>query len=174
MEDIFFHEKGKQILLSLDRHDNQYVSEIAGSIDGTYAHTFNLLKGMDGLGIITAVKKGRTKYIKLTPKGKQLAKIIQNFETTLEKGLKNEESSRTTPTQEKLERYKTSLTIIKSDVKSRKLKKKEVAKYLRSLGRYKSLILRLRPRDKVAKDLKSDVTCLIGEIELVLKKYKQT
>ncbi len=161
------------ILLSLDRRDNQYISEIAGSIEGTYAHTFNLLKEMENLKIIASVKKGRTKYIKLTPKGKRLAKIALDFETTLKKGVKSGETTRTTPTHEKLERYKTSLTAIVSDAKSKKLKQKEVAKYSRILGRYRSLILKLRPRDKAGKDLKSDALALVGEIESVLSAYRQ-
>jgi len=172
MNDIFFHEKGKMILLSLDRRDNQYVSEIAGSIEGTYAHTFNLLNEMEGLGITTSVKKGRTKYIKLTSKGKRLAKIALDFETTLKKGGKIGEPARTTPSQEKLERYKASLLSIVSDARSRKLKQKEVVKYSRILGRYRSLILRLRPRDKAGKALKSDVLSLVDEIESVLSAYR--
>ena len=50
--------------------------------------------------------------------------------------------------------------------------KKDVGKYSRILGRYKSLILRLRPRDKTGKDLKSEVLSLVGEIESVLKAHR--
>ncbi len=170
MNDIFFHKKGKLVLLSLDKHNNQYVSEIAESIDATYAHTFNLLKEMEGLGIIKSVKEGRRKYIKLTPRGKRLAKLVLDFDKTLKKKVKIVESTRTTPTHEKLERYNDSLTSIFDDVKSKKLKPKEVAKYSRVLGRYRSLILKLRPRDKAGKGLKSDALSLIEKIDSMLKK----
>jgi DNA-binding MarR family transcriptional regulator len=170
MGDIFFHKKGKMILLSLDKRDNQNVTEIAGSIEGTYAHTFNLLKEMERLGIIKSVKEGRTKYVKLTPKGKRLGKIVLDFENTVKKKGKKTDSTRTTPTHEKLEKYKDSLESISSEVKSKKLRKKDIGKYLRVLGRYRSLVQKLRPKDKTGKKLKSDALSLIKKIDSMLKK----
>ncbi|MEE8400877.1 MAG: hypothetical protein V3R86_01825 [Candidatus Hydrothermarchaeaceae archaeon] len=172
MGDIFFHEKGKLILISLNKRNNQNITEIANSIRGTYAHTFNLLNEMERLGIVKFTKEGRTKYIKLTARGGRLAKIVLDFENTLKKKGKIRASTRTTPTHEKLERYGDSLASIASDVRSKKLNKKEVAKYSRILGRYKSLIQRLRPKDKAGKGLKSGALSLVGEIESALKKYK--
>lgn len=160
------------ILLSLDKRNSQNITEIANSIEGTYAHTFNLLNELERLGIAKSTKEGRTKYIKLTSKGKRLAKIVLDFENTLKKKGKNRGSTLTTPTHEKLERYGDSLAAIASNVKSKKLNKKEVAKYSRILGRYKSLIQRLRPKDKAGKGLKSGALSLVGEIESALKKYK--
>lgn len=172
MDDIFFHEKGKMILLTLKKHGGQNITEIASGIGGTYAHTFNLLKEMEGLGIIKSTKEGRAKYIKLTPRGERLAKLVMDFETTLKKKGKTKAPARTTPTHEKLEKYRDSLESIAKDIKSKKLMKKDVGKYSRILGRYKSLILRLRPRDKTGKALKSEVLSLVGEIESVLKAYR--
>jgi DNA-binding MarR family transcriptional regulator len=172
MDDIFFHKKGKSILLSLNKRDGQNVTEIAGSIEGTYAHTFNLLKEMERLGIIKSTKEGRTKYVKLTSRGERLAKIVMDFENTLKKKGKKIAPARTTPTHEKLEKYKDSLELISSEVKSKKLGKKDTGKYSRILGRYKSLVGKLRPKDKAGKSQKSDLRVLIGEIDSILKKKK--
>ncbi len=79
MKDIFFQEKGKQILLSLAGGDNQNVSQLTVDTKGTYAHTFNLLKCMEDRGIVSSEKAGRTRYIKLTKKGKKLADLLEKF-----------------------------------------------------------------------------------------------
>jgi DNA-binding MarR family transcriptional regulator len=170
MDNIFFHKKGKQILLALNKKSIQNITEISAAIGGTYAHTFNLLKEMEGLGIIKSAKEGRTKYIKLTPKGKRLAKLAIDFENTLKKKGKKAASTRTTPTQEKLEKYIDSLESVLGAVKGKKLTKKDRGKYSRILGRYKSLVKKTRPKDKVGKSLKKDARLLIEKIDSVLKK----
>lgn len=170
MDDIFFHKKGKQILLTLNKKATQNITEIAGAIEGTYAHTFNLLREMEGLGIIKSTKEGRTKYIKLTPKGKRLAKLSIEFGNTLEKKGKKATSTRTTPTHEKLEKYLDSLEGVLSTVKGKKLSKKDIGKHLRVLGRYRSLVQKLRPKDKRGKKLKSDALSIIEKIDSALKK----
>jgi predicted transcriptional regulator len=176
MDDIFFHKKGKMILLSLNKRDGQNVTEISSSVEGTYAHIFNLLKEMERLGIIKTVKEGRTKYVKLTPRGKRLAKITLDFENTLKGKVKKRKSTRTKAPHENfvekymLEKYKDVLESVASDVKSKKLKKGDVGKYSRILGRYKSLVQRLRPKDEAGKGLKSDALSLIEKIDSMLKK----
>ncbi len=170
MEDIFFHEKGKRVLLTLKKQKRHNITEIARGIEGTYAHTFNLLKEMERLGIIKSNKVGRTKYIKLTPKGERLAKIITEFDNTLKKKGKKTVSTGTTPTHEKLEKYIDSLESISRGVRSKKLKKGDVGKYSRILGRYKSLVGRLRPKDKAGKRQKTEALSLIEKTYSVLKK----
>ena len=176
MDDIFFRKKGKLILLTLKRHESQNITEIAKAVDSTYAHTFNLLKEMERLKIIKTAKKGRTKYVKLTAKGKKLAKLVLDFGNTLEDKVKIKKPTRTKQTHENfvekymLEKYKDVLESVASDVKSKKLTKKDAAKYSRILARYKSLVQRLRPRDKAGKNLKADAMSLIGDIDSMLKK----
>jgi predicted transcriptional regulator len=170
MDDIFFHKKGKQILLTLNKKAIQNITEIANATSGTYAHTFNLLREMEGLGIVKSTKEGRTKYIKLTPKGKRLAKVVMDFEKTLKRKGKKTAPAGTTPTHGKLERYIDSLESVLSGLKGKKLTKKDVGKHSRLLGRYRSLVLKLKPRDGGGKKLKSDALALIEKIDSVLKK----
>lgn len=176
MNDIFFHKKGKMILLALNTKDTQNVTEIASATSGTYAHTFNLLNEMELLGIIKSAKEGRTKYIKLTPKGKRLAKLVLDFENTLKDRGKITKPTRTKPAHENfvekymLEKYKDVLESIADEVKSKKPGRGDAGKYLRILGRYKSLVQRLWPRDKAGKKLKSDALLLVKKIDTMLKK----
>lgn len=83
MKDVFFQEKGKLALLALSRAKKPYVLGVAREINCTYAHTFNLLREMQGQGILRSKKDGRTKYLALTPKGKQLAALLHRFVSVL-------------------------------------------------------------------------------------------
>ncbi|MBU2559814.1 winged helix DNA-binding protein [archaeon] len=169
MEDIFFHKKGKQILLTLNKKTTQNITEITSATGGTYAHTFNLLREMEGQGIVKSAKEGRTKHIKLTPKGKRLATLAIEFENTLKKKGKKAAPTGTTPTHGKLEKYIGSLVDISLAVKGKKLSKKDVGKNSRVLGRYRSLVNKLRPRDKAGKKLKSDALHIVEKIDSMLK-----
>ena len=106
MKDIFFQEKGKQILLSLASEDNQNVSQLSIGTKGTYAHTFNLLKDMEDSGIVLSRKTGRTRYIKLTKKGRKMAELLEMFTAVLnnkrvKKRSKNNKKKRTIATTNK-------------------------------------------------------------------------
>jgi hypothetical protein len=133
---------------------------------------------MELLKIIKTAKKGRTKYVKLTAKGKRLAKLVLDFENTLKDRSKITKPARTKPAHETfvekymLEKYKEVLESIAGEVKSKKPGKGGAGKYLRVLGRYKSLVQRLRPRDKAGKKLKADALSLVNDIDGALKKRK--
>ena len=173
MKNIFFREKGKRILLALANSEKQCLSELTNNIKSTYAHTFNLVKEMEDLGIVSTAKEGRTKYVVLTEKGRKLAGLTQDFLTVLgSKRKKTSKKVRITPTSKKLSEYESSLTSILKKMKSRKLDSKQLAKYARIAGRYKALNSKLRPRDKLGKELKAEVNLLLKEIDLILKAHK--
>lgn len=165
MKDIFFQERSKQILLSLASANRQHISQIASDIEGTYAHTFNLVKEMEGSKIVKSNKKGRTRYVALTEKGKKLAGLLQDFSATLKRRrIKN--MNKKTPTDEKLRKYAASLNSVLERIKSKKIGPKQAAKYSRLAGRFKALNSRLRPKNREGKKLKKEVALLIQEIEL--------
>jgi predicted transcriptional regulator len=177
MGDLFFQEKGKNILLSLGKGEKSYISGVARDINGTYAHTFNLIKEMEGQGIVSTSKEGRTKYISLTPRGKDLADILSEFIAVLEGGkrkakktVKKVAENGTTPTQEKLEIYQKKIEKLRKETSAGRLDKAQRAKFKRLCGRYKSLILRLRPRDNLGKKSKTDLISELNEINKVLEK----
>lgn len=170
MKDIFFQERSKQILLSLASANRQHISQIASDIKGTYAHTFNLVKEMESSKIVKSNKKGRTRYVALTEKGKKLSNLLQDFSTVLESKRTREYASKT-PANEKLLKYATSLRSILEIVKSKKIGPNQAAKYARLAGRYKALNSRHRPKNKAGKKMKEEAASLLREIELALKAH---
>ncbi len=94
MKEIFFQEKGKLALLALAEAEKPYILGVARDINCTYAHTFNLLKEMQRQGILRSKKDGRTKYLALTPKGKQLASLLHKFISVLSLKAKNKKKTK--------------------------------------------------------------------------------
>jgi predicted transcriptional regulator len=162
MQDIFFQEKSRLVLLSLAKGRRKCISEIATEVKGSYAHIYNLIKTMEEGGILSAKKEGRTKYVTLTEKGRRLAEALEDFEAVLKTGGKPRVVK--SPALEKLERYQDSLEALLMDVK-----RKPQRKHPRLLGRYRSLVRRVRPRTKEGKKLKADVNALISSIEALLE-----
>jgi DNA-binding MarR family transcriptional regulator len=181
MHDIFFQEKSKLILLAL-MDKEKYISEIATEVKSTYAHTFNLLRTMEDNGIVKAKKDGRTKYVRLTPRGSKLAEVLMKFESILTPKLrrtpaKKKRNEKThpralTPTAEKLQRYSDSLSALIKELDSRS-RRKNLGKYARLTGRYRSLTSKLRPKDKAGKKMKREVLQLLDEIKSRLDMAKE-
>ena len=162
MQDIFFQEKSKLILLSLAKNRRKSISDVASEVRGSYAHIYNLIKILEGQDILETEKKGRTKYISLTDKGEKLAETLREFDSILRTGVKPGFSKNSTV--EKLERYKNALMSLQREVG-----KKPLPKHPRLLGRYRSLVRRLRPRSKEGRKLKAEINELIGVIETTLR-----
>ncbi len=187
MKDIFFHERGKQVLLSLCKGD-KYISEIASEIGATYAHTFNLLKVMQKRRIVSANKKGRTKYVKLTPKGAELALALSQFlevinapaskykrrgkpRTAAKKRAQMAVASTETTTNQRLRSYVKSINAQLTKFKSQQ-KSSKSGKNARLIGRYRFLVTRQRPRDKEGKDLKAEAMELVGKLSVLFESTK--
>lgn len=176
MTDLFFQEKGKMILLSLRDVQKSYVSEVARLTRGTYAHTFNLIKQMEEEGIVSTSKQGRTKYVTLTPKGEDLAELIQDF-VMVQQGGKRKTSKKkitkktrtTSAAQDKLGMYREKIDDLGEKALKKRLKKPQKAKFLRLLGRYRSLVLKLRPKDKSGKKEKEAILSKIEDISSSLR-----
>lgn len=171
MQDIFFQEKSKLILLDLIDGE-KYVSEIAAGVNSTYAHTFNLLRTMEDNGIVKAKKDGRTKYVRLTPRGLKLANALVEFESVLTANLRRAPAKKSdkkttppslTPTAEKLQRYSNSLSALIKELDSKP--RENLGKYARLTGRYRSLTSKLRPKDKAGKKMKKEVLNLLDELK---------
>lgn len=185
MKDIFFHDRGKQILLTLNSGD-KYVSEIASDVGATYAHTFNLIKVMAKQGIVTTNKRGRTKYVKLTPKGTELSAALAQFIDTINTPASKFKREKTrTKTKKKIVQAKT-VEMAETATNRRlgsyadameglliKLKSEEspseLAKYARVIGRYRALVAKQRPRDQHGKNLKQEAIALVEELSIALE-----
>ncbi len=86
LEDLFLRKKPVRLLLSMRSGGVKYISMLAKETDCTYSHTVKLLEKFKGLGIANFAKKGRVKFVELTPEGDDLAK---GFEAVLRKFSKN-------------------------------------------------------------------------------------
>jgi len=82
--ELFFKRKPALILVTLLVDDRtKYGSVLAKKTDCTYSHAVKILKTLEKLKLIEFEKKGRTKLIKLTPKGKQVAESIKKIKDLL-------------------------------------------------------------------------------------------
>lgn len=81
---VFFREKPAMMLVVLLNDTNEhYASSLAKVVDCTYSHIVKILNEMQKAGLILFQKQGRLKVLKLTDKGKEVAKSIDKIRTTL-------------------------------------------------------------------------------------------
>ncbi|MBI4014750.1 MAG: winged helix-turn-helix transcriptional regulator [Candidatus Aenigmarchaeota archaeon] len=82
LEYLFLRKKPVKLLISVKMGDAKYVSVLAKETDCTYSHTVKLLEMFKEMGLVDFDKSGRTKYVKLTKDGEELA---ERFEEVLRK-----------------------------------------------------------------------------------------
>jgi len=83
LEELFLRKKPVRLLMALKMGvSGKYVSVLSKETDCTYSHTVKLLDEFRNLGLVDFEKKGRVKFIKLTPDGEELA---GHFESVLRK-----------------------------------------------------------------------------------------
>ena len=82
--DIFFRRKPALMLVALKRISRaRYGSLLAKEVDCTYSHAVKILQSLEQLGLVVFEKKGRTKLIKLTKRGTEVADSIDNIKRVL-------------------------------------------------------------------------------------------
>lgn len=166
MKNVFFQEKSRDVLLSLEESGGACITEVSRAINGTYAHTFNVIKDLEKLAIVTTKKEGRIKFVTLTEKGNQLASLMRSFqEVLLAKELKpkskKEKKQNITNggSEEKLNRYLVALETLNESITAKKITR---AKAARMLGRYKALVTKSRPRTQKGRALKGKTNKIIA------------
>lgn len=82
--DIFFRRKPALMLVALKKISRaRYGSLLAKEVDCTYSHAVKILQSLEQLGLVVFEKKGRTKLIKLTKRGQEIASNIENIKQSL-------------------------------------------------------------------------------------------
>jgi predicted transcriptional regulator len=82
--DIFFRRKPALMLVALKKIGRaRYGSLLAKEVDCTYSHAVKILQSLEKLGLVQFEKKGRTKLIKLTKKGTEIADNIETIKKNL-------------------------------------------------------------------------------------------
>jgi predicted transcriptional regulator len=84
IKQMFLQKKPCSILLAIPKLEKPYVSLLMKEADTTFAHTTNILSEMEAYGLITFASEGRTKYVKLTVIGKDLAKSLRSVDSLLD------------------------------------------------------------------------------------------
>lgn len=80
-ERFLFQEKTVSAFLFIYRKEVTYISEVSGNIESTFAHTNKIVKRLESLGFLSSVFEGRSRFLKLTPKGYAFAqKLSEAFE----------------------------------------------------------------------------------------------
>ena len=81
---VFFREKPAMMLVTLlNSQHEQYASSLAKVVDCTYSHIVKILNEMQKADLITFKKEGRLKVLKLTKKGEDVAKSIEEIRAVL-------------------------------------------------------------------------------------------
>ncbi len=82
--DIFFRRKPALMLVALKRMTRaRYGSILAKEVDCTYSHAVKILQQLEKLALVIFERKGRTKLIKLTKRGQEIAESIENIKRLL-------------------------------------------------------------------------------------------
>jgi|Deesub1362B_J571_1020462.scaffolds.fasta_scaffold06354_2 predicted transcriptional regulator len=173
MEELFLQKKPKEILFYLKSENSANISEIAAKTNSTYAHSFNLIRELEDLGIVITKKKGRSKVVTLTEKGRDLAALLEEFVTMLRSGKTTPQRMRrrgadkkaSISASDKLARYYEKLKKISEKVKSDDISSQK-SKIKRVVGRYRQIIKKMRPRDEKGRQLRK---AALMEIESILK-----
>lgn len=86
MKNLFLQKKPCSIMLAIASIEKPYVSILMKEADTTFAHTTNILSDMEAFGMVEFVSEGRVKYVKLTRRGKEIVKSMQQLDSALEGG----------------------------------------------------------------------------------------
>jgi DNA-binding MarR family transcriptional regulator len=78
-KDVILRDKPVKIFLNITRDNKTYGSMLAKKSDVTYSHLVNLIKKMIVAKLVKKVIVGRTSYIILTEKGRDLQDALSKL-----------------------------------------------------------------------------------------------
>jgi len=81
MEKVFFRVPTKVLLFLRNRES--YVTEISKKLDLTYAYALKILGTFEDLGLASSKLKGRTRLVRLTPLGLEVAEELEKINRIL-------------------------------------------------------------------------------------------
>jgi len=84
-EKIFLHPKPVKMLVMMRNNNIKYATQLMKAVDCTYSHTIKTLEIFRKYGLVEFNKKGRIKWIKLTPDGDELALSFESVVNKLSK-----------------------------------------------------------------------------------------
>ncbi len=83
---VLLHEKPVKMILGIRNNGgSSYTTRIAKYADCTYSHTMKIVDFLEEKGLIQSEKQGRTRYIKLTNIGEEVADLLDELVRILRK-----------------------------------------------------------------------------------------
>lgn len=73
----FIYDKTILTIIFLYENENVYVTDIMKNCDTTFAHAGRIVQNLELEKLVKCIIKGRTKYIKLTQKGQNVAEHLK-------------------------------------------------------------------------------------------------
>jgi DNA-binding MarR family transcriptional regulator len=80
---FFLQDKPAKILLVTQKNGRTYPADISKALAATYSHIVRVIQKLEEYGLIESEKQGRTKFIKLTERGEQVAHHLSGLEMAL-------------------------------------------------------------------------------------------
>lgn len=80
LETMFLHEKPAKLLIKIkEGQGKKYASILSKEVDCTYSHCIRILQEMKKQGLVSFEKGGRTKTVKMTKFGEDIAFAMENI-----------------------------------------------------------------------------------------------
>lgn len=82
---FFLQDKPARIMLAIARNkgDRTYPADISKALAATYSHIVRVIQRLEEFGLVESTREGRTKYIKLTELGQQVAHHLEGLDMAL-------------------------------------------------------------------------------------------
>ena len=74
----------ERIILETKEKDNQTITQLSKKLDLTYSYASKTIQILEQRKLLTTIKKGRCKYVKITEKGIKLAKNLLKTQKIIE------------------------------------------------------------------------------------------
>lgn len=85
LQRLFLREKPVLALLAVGEMESAYAAMIAKRIDSTFPHTSSILSELEAQGLVKSRPEGRIRYLKLTDRGRRIARALQELSDLLQK-----------------------------------------------------------------------------------------
>jgi len=82
---FFLQDKPAKILLETYKNERTYPADISKVLSATYSHIVRVIKKLEDYGLIQSERQGRTKFVTLTPLGKEVSEHISALNESLKK-----------------------------------------------------------------------------------------
>lgn len=77
---LFLRRRPHQILLAVKKLGEPTLTQISREAGCSFAYTGKMLSRMEEFGLVSFVREGRAKKVRLTEKGKYLARLLSGIE----------------------------------------------------------------------------------------------